>query len=98
MDSRREQMFPVLDALEIQRLRRFGQPRSYGPGEALIKAGEAGHGLAVILAGTVQITQRDSERRTPIATHEAGAFMGEIAQLSAGLPWWTPMRKDPWRC
>ncbi len=82
MDSRREQMFPVLDALEIQRLRRFGQPRSYGPGEALIKAGEAGHGLAVILAGTVQITQRDSERRTPIATHEAGAFMGEIAQLS----------------
>jgi thioredoxin reductase (NADPH) len=82
MDSRREQMFPVLDALEIQRLRRFGQPRSYGPGEALIKAGEAGHGLAVILAGTVQITQRDSERRTPIATHKAGAFMGEIAQLS----------------
>ncbi len=82
MDSRWEQMFPVLDAIEIQRLRRFGQPRSYGPGEALIKAGEAGHGLAVILAGTVQITQRDSERRTPIATHEAGAFMGEIAQLS----------------
>jgi thioredoxin reductase (NADPH) len=82
MDSRREQMFPVLNELEIQRLRRFGQLRSYEPGEALIKVGDAGHGLAVVLAGTVQITQHDSGRRTPIATHEAGAFMGEIAQLS----------------
>jgi hypothetical protein len=36
-----------------------------------------------ILAGEVQITQRDqSGRRDPIVTHGPGAFMGELAQLS----------------
>ena len=52
------------------------------PGETLVRIGEAGHGLAVILAGRVEITQNDSGQRQLITTHEAGAFMGEIAQLS----------------
>jgi thioredoxin reductase (NADPH) len=79
-------MFPVLEPLEIERVRRFGEVRSYGAGEALAKVGEKGHGLAVILAGTVEITQHDeSGRRELIVTHRAGAFMGELAQL-AGRP------------
>jgi thioredoxin reductase (NADPH) len=79
-------MFPVLEPVEIERVRRFGEVRSYGAGEALAKVGEKGHGLAVILAGTVEITQHDeSGRREPIVTHRAGAFMGELAQL-AGRP------------
>jgi thioredoxin reductase (NADPH) len=82
IETRREQAFPVLDATAIQRLRRFGQLRSYEAGEALIKVGDAGHGLTVILAGRVEITQHDSERRIPITTHSPGGFMGELAQLS----------------
>ncbi len=86
IDTRRHQMFPVLEAMEIERVRRFGKLRSYGAGEALAKVGEKGHGLTVILAGTVDITQHDeSDRREPIVTHGAGAFMGELAQL-AGRP------------
>src|SRR5271166_5020643 len=86
IDTRRHQMFPVLEAMEIERVRRFGKLRSYGAGEALAKVGEKGHGLTVILAGTVDITQHDeSGRREPIVTHGAGAFMGELAQL-AGRP------------
>src|ERR1700738_1489263 len=86
IDTRRNQMFPVLEPLEIERVRRFGKVRSYGAGEALAKVGEKGHGLAVILAGTVEITQHDeSGRRELIVTHRAGAFMGELAQL-AGRP------------
>jgi thioredoxin reductase (NADPH) len=86
IDTRRNQMFPVLEPVEIERVRRFGEVRSYGAGEALAKVGEKGHGLAVILAGTVEITQHDeSGRREPIVTHRAGAFMGELAQL-AGRP------------
>jgi thioredoxin reductase (NADPH) len=34
MDTRRDQMFPVLETAEIERMRRFGYLRSYGPGEA----------------------------------------------------------------
>jgi thioredoxin reductase (NADPH) len=76
-------MFPVLDLSEIERMRRFGKVRSYRAGEALAKVGEAGHGLAIILAGTVDITQHDElGRRTPIVTYGAGSFMGELAQLA----------------
>jgi len=76
-------MFPVLRPSEVERLRRFGKVRSYARGEALAKAGEAGHGLAIILAGIVEITRRDgSASDVSIITHRPGAFMGELAQLS----------------
>ncbi len=82
IETRRYQMFPTLEPEEIKRLRRFGEVRSYGMGEALAKVGEVGHGLTVILAGTVDIIQHDeSGRREPIVTHGPGSFMGELAQL-----------------
>jgi thioredoxin reductase (NADPH) len=83
IEARREQMFPTLEPAEIDRLRRFGEPRDYADGEALLRVGETGHGLAVILSGQVAITQVDDQgRRTPIVTHGPGSFMGELAQLS----------------
>ena len=50
-DTRRHQMFPVLETSEIERVRRFGVVRSYGVGEALAKVGEVGDGLTIILVG-----------------------------------------------
>jgi thioredoxin reductase (NADPH) len=83
IDTRRHQMFPVLEASEIARVRRFGVVRSYAAGEPLAKVGEVGHGLTIILAGKVDVTQHDeSGRRAPIVTHGPGAFMGELAQLA----------------
>src|SRR5438477_9846028 len=83
IDDRREQMFPILDAREIDRLRRFGELRAYRAGEALVKVGEVGHGLTVVLAGAVAVTRRDElDRRDAIVTHGPGSFMGEVAQLS----------------
>jgi thioredoxin reductase (NADPH) len=79
-------MFPVLEASEIERVRRFGERRSYSAGEALATAGKVGPGLMIILSGKVDITQRDqSGHRSPIVTHGPGSFMGELAQL-AGQP------------
>src|SRR5256714_325436 len=86
IDTRRHQMFPVLEPAEIERVRRFGKVRSYGAGEALAKVGKVGLGFTIILGGNVDITQHDeSGRRTAIVTHSPGAFMGELAQL-AGRP------------
>src|SRR5215211_2287025 len=83
IDTRREQMFPVLGSLEIERLRRFGELRSYAHGEALAEVGDPGHGLTIILGGEVEITQHDEAgRQVPITTHGPGSFMGELAQLS----------------
>ena len=84
--TRHPQMFPTLELSEVERVRRFGAVRSYGVGEALVKVGDIGHGLTIVLAGYVDITQHDqSGKRTAIVTHGPGNFMGELAQL-AGRP------------
>jgi thioredoxin reductase (NADPH) len=46
--TRRHQMFPTLEPAEIERLRRFGEARSFSAGEALVKVGEVGHGLTIM--------------------------------------------------
>jgi thioredoxin reductase (NADPH) len=85
-DTRRYQMFPVLQPPEIERMRRFGTKRSYRQGEALAKVGEVGEGLIIILAGKADVTQHhESGPGEPIVTHGPGSFMGELAQL-AGRP------------
>src|SRR3989475_11444300 len=83
IETRHEQMFPVLERAEIDRLRRFGEPRSYGAGERLSTTGEIGPGMLVILAGKVVMTQRDElADHEPIVTYGPGSFLGELAQLS----------------
>lgn len=80
---RRDQMFPTLEPDEIARLHRFGEVRHYGAHEALVRSGETGPGLAVILTGRVAVTRHDETgHQEPIVTHGPGSFMGEVAQLS----------------
>ena len=44
-------------------MRRFGQVRSYGSGEALATVGVVGHGLTIILDGKVDVTRYRAPRR-----------------------------------
>jgi thioredoxin reductase (NADPH) len=82
-DTRRDQMFPVLEPFEIERMRRFGKVRSYEAGAALAKVGEVGPGLTIILAGQVEIARRDGlGHSVPFVTYGPGSFMGELAHLS----------------
>jgi thioredoxin reductase (NADPH) len=84
IQARRAQMFPTLAPADIDRLRRFGETRSYGSGERLIRAGDVAPGLIVILSGKVEVTQgRGLDQREIIVTHEPRQFAGELAQLSA---------------
>ena len=46
IDTRRDQMFPILELVEIERVRRFGTMRSYAAGEALMEVGKPGGGLS----------------------------------------------------
>src|ERR1700682_381423 len=83
LDTRRAQMFPTLERKEMDRLCRFGETRTWAQGEYLMKTGEVGPGVVVILSGEVEITQRDPfGHKQPIVTHVPGSFMGELAQLS----------------
>jgi thioredoxin reductase (NADPH) len=83
IETRHDQMFPVLEPAEIDLLRRFGEPRSYRAGERLVTTGEVGPGMFIILAGEVVMTRRDElGRPQPIVTFGPGSFRGELAQLS----------------
>ncbi|CAN7706140.1 FAD-dependent oxidoreductase [Bradyrhizobium sp. LjRoot220] len=80
---RHEQTFPRLTPHEIERMRRFGELRSFGHGEALFETGKPGPGMFVVLSGHVAITLRDGLGHvTPVIDQGAGQFLAEIGQLS----------------
>jgi thioredoxin reductase (NADPH) len=81
-EARRDQMFPVLDAAEVDRLCRFGEPKSYLAGDRIVATGEIAPGAFVILTGKVDVTRRALGQSALIVTHGPGSFMGELAQLS----------------
>ena len=86
IETRRHQMFPTLEAVEIERLRRFGDVRTFAAGDALATVGEIAQGFAIVLVGKVEVSQRNRMGPgTLIVTHGPGGFLGELAQL-AGRP------------
>src|SRR5512145_1091280 len=83
---RHEQTFPTLTEGEIERMRRFGELRSYKDGEALFETGKVGPGMFVVLSGTVAITQRDGLGHvTPVIDQGPGQFLAELGQLSGRI-------------
>jgi thioredoxin reductase (NADPH) len=87
LDARRDQMFLTFSPAEIERLCRFGEPRTFAAGEAVVRVGEIGPGLALVLEGEIEASQHDQTGHTrQIVIHRRGNFMGELAQLS-GRPY-----------
>lgn len=86
LDSRFDQMFPVLSPDEIDRTRRFGETRGFKARDLLVRTGEPSPGMFVILSGRVSVYQRDGLGHVvPIVEETTGQFLGEVAQL-AGRP------------
>jgi thioredoxin reductase (NADPH) len=84
--TRRHQMFPVLDAEEMQRVRRFGELRTFEPDENLASAGRRSEGVMFILSGNVRVTRKDVVGvEEHIVTYGPGGFLGGLEQL-AGRP------------
>src|SRR3954447_24958548 len=81
--SRPEQTFPTLTSAEIERMRQFGELRTYAHGELLFETGKPGPGMFVVLNGHVAITQRDGLGHvTPVIDQGPGQFLAELSQLS----------------
>ena len=55
IETRRDQILPLLDATDIERAWRFGEVRRFATGEALAAIGEVGVGLGIILNGQVDV-------------------------------------------
>jgi thioredoxin reductase (NADPH) len=83
IENRRDQIFPVLTAAEIDRISRLGERRVYAAGEHIFSTGFVAPGAFVLLSGQVGITQRCADGADePLVTYGPGSFMGELAQLS----------------
>jgi CRP-like cAMP-binding protein len=61
------------------------EPRRVEAGAPIIREGEPGGGLYLIVLGTVDITRRvDGKRAVLLATLGEGAYFGEMSLLSGG--------------
>src|SRR5438552_4166338 len=84
LEARRAQTFPILAPDEIARMRRFGTPCRYAAGARIYETGKPTPGMLVVLSGTIRITGRDGHGHDfPVVDHVAGAFSGELGQLSS---------------
>ena len=81
--TRRHQIFPVLEAQDVDRMRRVGELRAFDKGEALATAGQHSLGVVVVLRGSVRVTRKDvAGVEEHIVTYGPGGFLGGLEQLS----------------
>ena len=85
IETRRDQIFPVLDAAQIETAKRFasGPKRVFAPGEVVFDVGERNAPAWLVLKGSIDVVRRDGlKRETPITTHHVGQISGEVSQLA----------------
>src|SRR4051812_41256348 len=81
--ARRGQMYPLLTAEEIARLRHFGTLRDFAAGDVLIETGRSGLGMIVVLEGNTRVLQHDGlGHEVTIGDRGPGQFLAEVGQLS----------------
>src|SRR5262245_51799757 len=85
IETRGHQMFPVLDAAQVETARRFasGATRTFAPGEVVYDVGERNAPVWLLLDGSLEIARRDGlNRESPLVTLHPGQFTGEVSHLA----------------
>jgi thioredoxin reductase (NADPH) len=84
-ETRRHQLFPVLDNAQIEMAKRFasGEARRFAPGEVLFDVGERNAPAWLVLDGSIAVVRRDGlDHEAAITTHQVGQISGEVSQLA----------------
>ena len=85
VDTRFDQMFPVLNAVQIETARRFasGAARRFAPGELVYDVGVRNAPAWLVLDGGLEVMRRDGlHRQTSVVLLTEGQFSGEVSQLA----------------
>ena len=83
LNSRYDQMFPVLSSHDVGRIAPFGTLRHFAADELIVETGRVAPGMILVLKGQVAMSQRDGLGHVnPIVDHGPGQFIGEVGQLS----------------
>jgi CRP-like cAMP-binding protein len=72
----------ALDAKQIELLAREAQWESYLPGERIVRQGEPGETLYVIVSGKADVRLEQGGLSSTVTTLEAGKFFGEMSLLT----------------
>jgi thioredoxin reductase (NADPH) len=100
IETRHHQMFPVLDAAQIETAKRFasGPAQHFAPGEIVFDMSERQQPAWLVLKGSIEVARRDGlEGEVAITAHHAGQFSGEVNQL-AGRTYLATGRAGPEGC
>jgi len=84
-DTRFDQLFPVLDALQLATTKRFasGLARSFSAGELVYDVGVRNSPAWLVLDGELEIIRSDGlHRQSSVVSLGAGQFSGEVSQLA----------------
>jgi thioredoxin reductase (NADPH) len=84
-ETRGPQIFPVLDAGQIETAKRFasGEARTFAAGERIYDAGERAVPMWLLLKGEISLTRHDGlGHEADILVLTAGQFTGEVSQLA----------------
>jgi thioredoxin reductase (NADPH) len=88
-ETRQHQLYPVLDAAQIETARRFasGPARDFTPSEVIFEAGERHVPAWLVLKGSIDVVGGDGlNHEAAITTHRPGQFSGDVSQLAgAGM-------------
>ena len=83
--DRFDQMFPILDASQIEIAKRFasGPAQKFAPGDVIYELGARNAPAWLVLEGDLEVVRRDGlHRQASVVSHGAGQFSGEVSQLS----------------
>ena len=78
---RRVPLFRELAAEDLQRIGSTAVERLYAAGEALVREGDLGDELVVIVEGTVRVVRGEGDEQRILRTYAAGDHIGELAVL-----------------
>ena len=83
--TRGHQLFPVLDASQLDIAKRFasGPEHGFAPGEIVFEAGERHAPVWLVLKGSIDVVRRDGlNHEAAITSLGPGQFSGEVSQLA----------------
>lgn len=85
INTRFDQMFPVLEAAQLVAAKRFasGPAQQFKPGDLVYGVGTRNAPAWLILDGSLEVVRRDGlHRESSVISLSAGQFSGEVSQLS----------------
>ncbi|MFL5755499.1 MAG: cyclic nucleotide-binding domain-containing protein, partial [Chloroflexota bacterium] len=82
---RRVSLFEALAPEDLQRIATAASERTYAGGEALVREGELGDELVVIVEGTVRVIHTEPQGEHVVRSYGPGDHIGELAVLREGL-------------